>query len=272
MSSRIFITGASRGIGLELCRQYVAQGARVFAAARNLDDTELAKLRAQHPEQLYPIALDVTKQDAIAAAVETVQKQAGALDVLINNAGINAKSVGLGTYTREKMLEIFEVNAVSPILIGQAFLELLRKGTSGKLINISTQVGSFTWNTDGMSPLYAASKAALNMYTRAFAREATGIVTIAVHPGWVQTDMGGKNATLTPSDSVAALRRLSFCLIGAHPPEDLLTPRASLSSLPPLQTPGSSAEVPRRTPFPLARVIELPDFNAAEGDTRVNIP
>jgi NAD(P)-dependent dehydrogenase (short-subunit alcohol dehydrogenase family) len=208
MSQRILITGASRGIGLELCRQYAGQGARVFAAARNPFQGELASLAAAHPQKLQLIALDVKDQAAIAAAVATVREQAGALDLLINNAGVNAKTIGLGSYTRERMVELFEVNAVAPILIAQACLELLRRGSAPKLVNLSTQVGSFTWNTDGSSPLYAASKAALNMYTRAFAREATGIITILVHPGWVQTDMGGVRAPLQVQDSVSSLRAL----------------------------------------------------------------
>lgn len=207
MNPRIFITGAGRGLGLELVRQYAEQGARIFAAARR-PEGELLQLVRSRPQQISPVELEVTDDDALRAAVATVRGQTDALDVVINNAGINRREIGLGRYSRGEMLESLHINAVAPILIGQAFLELLRRGDQPKLVNISTQIGSFAWNQSGMAPLYAASKAALNMYTRAFSREAAGVTTVAVHPGWVQTDMGGKDATLTPGESVRHLRAL----------------------------------------------------------------
>ncbi len=142
------------------------------------------------------------------AAVATVRQQTTALDLLINNAGLNLRGMELGTYERGAMLEVLHVNAVAPILIGQAFRGLLDQGTAPKLVNLSSQVGSFSWNKSGSSPLYAASKAALNMYTRAFAREGAPIITVAVHPGWVQTDMGGPSAPLAPAQAVEQLRSL----------------------------------------------------------------
>lgn len=208
MSERIFLTGAGRGLGLELVRQYLAAGARVFAAARNPDAPELVALGDAHPGALVRLRLDVTSDAELAAAVAQVRAQTTALDLVINNAAIHRRGMELGSFERQPMLDVLHTNAVAPMLVGQAFLELLRAGTNPRLVNISTQVGSFTWNRNGKSPLYAASKAALNMYVRAFAREAAGITTIAVHPGWVQTDMGGPEATLTKAQSVGHLRAL----------------------------------------------------------------
>jgi NAD(P)-dependent dehydrogenase (short-subunit alcohol dehydrogenase family) len=209
MSTRIFITGASRGIGLELARQYVAEGAQVFAAARAPGAADaLQRLAAERGGRLLPVALDVTDEGGLRAAVDMVAREAGGLDVLINNAGINPRSIGLGAYTGRAMLEALHINAVAPVLIGQAFLDLLRRGQEPKLVNMSSQVGSFRWNQSGMAPVYAASKAALNMYTRAFAREAAGIITVAVHPGWVKTDMGGGGAPLLVDEAVRRLRAL----------------------------------------------------------------
>lgn len=208
MSMRVLITGANRGLGLELVRQYVAQGARVFAAARQPHSAELAQLAEKHGQQLSLVALEVTSEPELHAAAAAVQAQTTGLDLLINNAGIGSRNVGLGSYTSANMLSVLHTNAVAPVLIGQAFLNLLLSGTAPKLVNISSQVGSFTWNHSGMAPLYAASKAALNMYTRSFSREAAGIITIAVHPGWVQTDMGGGSAPMTPPESVRHLRAL----------------------------------------------------------------
>lgn len=208
MTERIFITGASRGLGLELVRQYLAAGARVFAAARRPERGELFTLSQQYRDALSLIPLDVKSERELAEAVARVKALTPALDVLINNAGIHPRGIEVGNYSGPLMLETFQVNAVAPVLVGQAFYELLRAGENPRLVNISTQVGSFTWNQPGISPLYAASKAALNMYVRAFARAATGIITVAVHPGWVQTDMGGADATLTPAQSVGYLRTL----------------------------------------------------------------
>ncbi len=208
MSLRVFITGAGRGLGLTFVQQYLAAGAQVYAAAREPRAGQLGRLAEEHADRLTPIPLDVTREPELQAAVATVRARSGALDLLINNAAINLRGIGLGTYERAAMLEVLHVNAVAPILIGQAFRELLQKGTAPKLINLSSQVGSFTWNKGGSSPLYAASKAALNMYTRSFAREGAPIIAIAVHPGWVQTDMGGTSAPLTPARAVEQLRAL----------------------------------------------------------------
>jgi NAD(P)-dependent dehydrogenase (short-subunit alcohol dehydrogenase family) len=208
MNLRVFVTGANRGLGLEMVRQYIEQGATVFAAARTPQAGELGRLVEKHGETLLPIKLDVTSDQEIAEAVDAVRTQAGALDLLINNAAINLRAIELGKYAREAMLDAMNVNAVAPILVAQALLGLLRQGRTPKIVNISTQNGSFAWNREGSSPLYAASKAALNMFTRALAREAEGVITIAVHPGWVQTDMGGKQAPLLPVESVRHLRAL----------------------------------------------------------------
>ena len=208
MTLRVLVTGANRGLGLELVQQYVRDGAIVFAAARQPYSGALERLAKEHAERLFPVPLDVTQASALPAAVAAVRAHTDALDVLINNAGVNPRSVGLGRYERAQMLETLDINAVAPILVAQAFLDLLQKGTQPKLVNISSQIGSFGWNQHGMAPLYAASKAALNMYTRALANEAGGVITVAVHPGWVQTDMGGQSATLTPAQSVSHLRTL----------------------------------------------------------------
>ncbi len=208
MTPRIFITGASRGIGLELVRQYTAAGAQVFAAARQPHQGELLHLAESHPRNLSLLAFDVTSDEQLAAAVAAVRTQVEALDILINNAGMNQRGLSLGSYTRAVMLETLHTNAVAPVLIGQAFLGLLRRGTRPRLVHLSSQVGSFTWNTHGRSPLYAASKAALNMYTRCIAHEAPDITAVAVHPGWVQTDMGGPSAPLPVPEAVQKLRAL----------------------------------------------------------------
>lgn len=206
MTQRILITGANRGIGLELTRQYVATGAQIFAAARQPAQGDLRTLAQQHPGQISLLTLDVQDDEQLQAAVAAVRSQVSGLDVLVNNAGVNLRGLSLGSYSRAVMLDTLHTNAVAPVLIGQAFLGLLRKGSRPRLVHISSQVGSFTWNTHGRSPLYAASKAALNMYTRCISLEAPDVITVAIHPGWVQTDMGGPSAPLAVPDAVAQIR------------------------------------------------------------------
>jgi NAD(P)-dependent dehydrogenase (short-subunit alcohol dehydrogenase family) len=206
---RVLVTGASRGIGLELVRQYLAAGARVFAAARDPEVGELRALAATMAgERLTRVALDVTSEAQGGAAAAAVGAVCDGLDVLVNNAGRNAKGVALTSAPAEQMLDLFRLNAVAPVLVARAFLPLLRRGRAPRIVNVSTQVGSFGWNRHGQSPLYAASKAALNMYTRALARELPDVTVVAVHPGWVRTDMGGASAPLAPAESVEHLRRL----------------------------------------------------------------
>jgi len=208
MSLHILITGANRGIGFEFVKQYLADGMRVFAAARMPFSDNLSQLWQKYPDHLTMVPLDVTSDKQISEAVLLVKKHTDVLDILINNAAIYPRHDVLGSYDRAKMLESMDTNAVSPILVGQAFLDLLSQSLQPKLVNISTQLGSFATNPRGVSPLYSASKAALNMYTRAFAREAKKITTVLVHPGWVKTEMGGTNALLEVDSSVSQIRAL----------------------------------------------------------------
>lgn len=202
----IFITGANRGIGLELTRQYLQrEDTYVFAAARRPQDAAgLHTLAEQYPDRLTLIPLEVTDESAIDRAVQTVAQVTPHLDILINNAGMNPSGIqSLEVITPETMTTVFQVNAVAPLLVARAFRNLLKDGTRPRLVNVSTQVGSMTWKTSGGSYAYAASKAALNMVTRCLSADlkGSGIITIMLHPGWVQTDMGGSNAPLTPEQS-----------------------------------------------------------------------
>lgn len=202
----VLITGANRGLGLEFVRQFVAAGDRVFAVARSVSD-ELAAAAAVN-DAVTIVNADVCEEEDVAAAASAVARDVGFVDVVVNNAAINPRKLGLGGYSRKVMLETFATNAVAPMLVAQAFLELLQLSKRPRIVNISSQVGSFSWNETGTSTLYAASKAALNMYTRSLAREAEGVIVVAAHPGWVKTDMGGSSAPLTPTESVSALRTL----------------------------------------------------------------
>lgn len=215
---RVFITGANRGLGLELTRQYLERGDHVFAASRQPDQaTELQQLRRQYADRLVLLPLDVASADSIAAAAQGVRDVTDALDVLINNAGVYPHAGSgdahqrLGQLTHEDAIETMQVNAIGPLLVSQALLPLLRAGQKGRIISISSGQGSLTWKATGDPYHYSASKAALNMYMRSLAAEIghMGLISVIVDPGWMRTEMGGDHATQEPADSARGIVRLA---------------------------------------------------------------
>ena len=210
---QVLITGANRGVGLELTRQLLARGDRVIATCRQPDQAQtLQQWAAQFGDQLLIVALDVTDDTSVQAAGTAVENAVDRLDMLINNAGILIKSEILSTFDAAIMQRSLDVNVVGVMRVTTQFLDLLRRGNEPKLINISSQLGSLQKMRPGWGRYsYNSSKAALNMVTRmlAFDLEADGIAVRAIHPGWVQTDMGGAHAAVTAQDSAAGILRLA---------------------------------------------------------------
>ena len=209
MTERILITGSNRGIGLATVKEYLQRGnVQLFAACRNPDSAdELQKLAKQYPENLTIIPLEVTEQYSIAAAFKMIAAKVNALDVVINNAGINPSGQSFPKITAELMLHVLEVNTVAPMMIAQAAFELLKNGDNPRLVHISSDMGSLTLRTYGGDYGYCSSKAALNMAMRGMAADLRrfGITTVALDPGWVQTDMGGEGASLEPVESAQGI-------------------------------------------------------------------
>jgi NAD(P)-dependent dehydrogenase (short-subunit alcohol dehydrogenase family) len=215
---RAFITGANRGLGLELTRQYLERGDQVFAASRQPADAgDLQRLRRQYPDRLTLLPLDVTNAASITAAAQTVSAATDSLDVLINNAGVYPHAgsgdahQSLGQLTHDDAIETMQVNAIGPLLVSQALLPLLRAGHKGRILSISSGQGSLTWKATGDPYHYSASKAALNMYMRSLAAEigTYGLISVIVDPGWMRTEMGGDSATQDPADSARGIIRLA---------------------------------------------------------------
>ena len=182
------VTGAGRGIGRELARALAARGVRVFAGVR----------AGAPPPGTEPVALDVADAAQVAAAAQAIGRQAGHLDVLVNNAAVLLDGDdGVLTVAPALLARTLEVNAVAPLRVAQACWPLLlRAGRGARVVNVSSSGGQLTGGMAGWSPAYCVSKAALNAVTLQLAaagREA-GISVNAVCPGWVRTDMGGAGA------------------------------------------------------------------------------
>ncbi len=208
---RILITGANRGLGLEFTRQLIDGGDYLFAGCRDPKTAkELQKLSDSHPNQMTLLALDVINEKSIDTSVEIVHSYVDSLDILINNAGIYPRDENPANLFSRTLLHAFHVNSVAPMIVTQRFLELLKRGENPKIINITTMMGSLQMKMSGGDYSYCSSKAALNMLTRALAFDVRidGITVIALHPGWVQTDLGGEDAPLTPKDSVRGMLKV----------------------------------------------------------------
>jgi NAD(P)-dependent dehydrogenase (short-subunit alcohol dehydrogenase family) len=199
----VLITGANRGIGLELARQYSADGWQVIGTARRPEAAD--DLRDL---DVTVVQLDVTDQASVEQLAEDLQGRP--IDVLINNAGILSMTPSISEINFEEFNQLMAVNAVGPIRVTQALLPNLRAGKMKKIINTSSVAGSIAGKTRGGPYGYSESKAALNMFTRSLAGElkADGFICIVIHPGWVQTDMGGANAAVTVQNSASGIRNV----------------------------------------------------------------
>lgn len=211
----VLVTGANRGLGLEFARQWLAEGACVFAGCRRPDRADaLAQLAGDPDHELHVLSLDVTDQASVDAAVAEVRETAPCLDVLVNNAGVSPHGEEFSNVQADAMLGVMHVNAVAPLIVAQRCHALLRQSPHPRIVNISSSMGSLAKKDYGRHYSYSASKAALNMLTRAAAADLRndGIVVVALHPGWVQTDLGGSQATLSPRESVAGLLQVIAAL------------------------------------------------------------
>jgi NAD(P)-dependent dehydrogenase (short-subunit alcohol dehydrogenase family) len=205
----VLVTGANRGLGLEFTRQYLAEGHAVIALCREPSRAkDLQSMARGLKGALTLVAADVTDGDSVRRAAAEVQ---GAVDILINCAGvIGARGQRLGSIDYEDWRHVLDVNLMGPARVCEAFLEHVARSERRVTVTITSGMGSLADNTSGGSIPYRTSKAAVNMLMRSAAIDlkARGITCVVVNPGWVKTDMGGPNATLSPEESVSALRRL----------------------------------------------------------------
>jgi len=206
-----FITGANKGIGLEIARQLLEAGVNVIIGARDVNRAAAAieGLAAQglNAQLLF---IDLNDHSSITAAVVAIEADYGHLDILVNNAGIVDSAAGPPSISSpDSVRRIMETNFIGTLAVTQALLPLLRKAPAARIVNLSSSLGSLTVNSDPTSPYYDArligynaSKAAVNMLTVQLAQELrdTSIVVNSVSPGYVKTDLTGHNGFLTPEE------------------------------------------------------------------------
>lgn len=205
--STILITGIGRGIGLELARAFLLRGERVIGTLRDPDKAPDALNAFIASGSLQLIALDVRDGASIAAAARQIDEP---IDVLLNNAGIiGPQRQSTLDMDFDGFLETLQVNTLGPLRIAQAFLPNLKRAKQARIVTISSRMGSLSHaKSDRIA--YRASKAAVNKIVQGLATDLQpeGIIAIAVHPGWVRTDMGGSGADIAVEESAAGLIRL----------------------------------------------------------------
>lgn len=202
------VTGANRGLGLELCRQLLARGDRVVAACRQPGKaTALNTLAGEHPGRLHVTPLDVAEPKSHAALARELPllTEGEPLDLLVNNAGVLRGGERYGSVQAADLETSFRTHALGPFLLVQTLTPQLADGA--RVANISSEIGSIGLRQEFRTPSYAIGKAAQNMATSLLAQALAprGIVVVALHPGWVRTDMGTERAALSPQESARGL-------------------------------------------------------------------
>ena len=212
MRMNSLVTGANRGIGLALVQHLLARGDHVTATCRQPGKaTALNTLAGEFPGRLHVLPLDIANQKSrleLVRELPLVLGDDGRIDLLINNAGVLHAGERFGHVDADNLEDSFRINAIGPFLFTQAVTPVLADGA--RVANLSSVMGSISRCGEFRSPSYCSSKAAQNMLTveLAHALRARGIVVLALHPGWVQTEMGGSSATVAVDDSAIGLLKV----------------------------------------------------------------
>jgi NAD(P)-dependent dehydrogenase (short-subunit alcohol dehydrogenase family) len=207
----VLITGANRGIGLEFCRQYAADGWRVLACSRHPEKSDaLNKLAAQYPGVIKTHVLDVADHAQIESLGQALANEA--IDLLINNAGIypDSDNRGFGHIDYQEWMRAFRTNTMAPLKMAETFAAQIARSKQKTIVTITSKMGSIADNGGGSYYLYRSSKAAVNMVVKSLAIDLkpAGVTAVVFHPGWVKTDMGGPNAMISAEQSVSGMRQV----------------------------------------------------------------
>ena len=206
------ITGASRGFGYCLTEAYLRKGYRVFAGVRGENTGRLPALKSEYGDQLIYVSMDMADSAQVKAAAEQVKQMTTSLDIIVCNAAIHATDSFevLEEVNVDNCLEVYNINSLGPLRVAKEFLPLLEQSEHGVLVNISSETGSIgdCWRHKEFD--YCMSKTALNMESKLLQNYLgeRGIKVLAVHPGWMRTDMGGPNATSSPEEAAEKLMKV----------------------------------------------------------------
>lgn len=205
------ITGTNRGIGLEFVRQYAQDGWYVIACCRQPAKAEnLNQLAIQYPDHIRIYALDVADHQQIDQLSKSLANET--IDLLINNAGVYspADDGGFGNVDCAAWIKTFQINTMAPLKMAEAFIDQIGNSGLKTISTITSKMGSIDDNQRGGSYIYRSSKAAVNMVGKSLAIDlrSRGITSVLLHPGWVKTDMGGRDALISAEQSVAGMRRV----------------------------------------------------------------
>jgi NAD(P)-dependent dehydrogenase (short-subunit alcohol dehydrogenase family) len=216
MTTVALVTGANKGIGLATVRRLAERGWTVLLGARDVARGEAAA--ASVDGDVSVLALDVTSDDSVSAAVKEVEARHGRLDVLVNNAGINGGWVPALEATADVVRTCFETNVFGPVRVTRAFLPLLRRSAAPRIVMVSSGMGSLAITSDPdrlestiVGLQYPASKAALNMITTQYAKALPEFRVNAADPGYTATDLNGHSGVQTVeegSDAIVTLATL----------------------------------------------------------------
>ncbi len=210
------ISGANRGIGLAMTQQLAARGDTVLALCRQPDTATDLVAVSEKMGNIVILQGDVADEASIEAAANMARDQVSAIDTIINNAGMLVRTEVIDGFDGSIMRKTFDVNVIGVMNVIKHFLPFLRNGANPRIVNISSQLGSLAEQGQFRSGIYSynASKAALNMMTRMLAHDLLPerIIVVSIHPGWVQTDMGGASAAITPTVSAEGIIAVSDSL------------------------------------------------------------
>ena len=232
MKKIALITGASKGLGFETAYQLGVKGYTVIVAARTQQKSnETAEKLKSKGVHAVGMQLDVVNDNEVDNLSKTINEHFGKLDVLVNNAGVQLDFPGFmpGNSTETVSLDIlkqtFEINYFAPIVLTQKLLPLLKKSTAGRIVNVSSIMGSLALHADSNSPIYGikllaynSSKTALNQFTLHLAEaiKDSPITVNSEHPGWVKTDLGGEYAPMSIEDGVKTI--VDLCTLDENGP------------------------------------------------------
>ena len=205
----ILITGTNRGIGLEFVKHYLKNNEKVIATCRNRNSAKDLLELENTTNNLSLLKLDVSKPNSIDEFTSKIANQP--IDTFINNAGVfGPRNIEFGNFNAKEWLDVFNINTIAPLLITQKILKNLRLGKNKKLAFISSKVGSIEDNTGGGMYIYRTSKTALNQVIKSLSIDLKeeNFIAVALHPGWVQTDMGGPNALIDTKTSVKGMAKV----------------------------------------------------------------